>query len=133
MSVLNYIVTKLQSGIITFINAVTLANRDYPYHDFHTDTMKVTQEHFRVGENNRGRDGSQTKLFTSKSTLIIATTNAYVTFNSSNNVEDLLLANNFYEFKSNIRNIFYRYATEEGTIYIHVDGVLGDEARSEHF
>lgn len=111
---------------------VTLANRDYPYHDFHTATMAATHEHYSVGENNIGRDGTQAKHFVSKSTLILATTNAHVTFNSAENVEDLLLANNFYEFKHNIRNVFFRYATEEGTIYIHCDGVLGNEARSEH-
>ena len=115
------------------IKAIFSANRDYPYHDYHSATTKVTYQGYSVGENNIGKDGTQAKLFVSKSTLILATTNTYIKLNSSNNVVQTLLANNYYTFKSNVRQIFYAYVQEEGTIYIHVEGVLPDEARSEHF
>lgn len=132
MSLLNYVVTKLKSGIITFINAVILANRDYPYHDFHTNTMKATDLPYRVGEHNRAGDTTQSKLFTSKSTLIYATTQAIIKLNSAENVEQTLLATHYYEFLSNVQSVFYRYASQEGTIYIWTEGVLGNESRSPH-
>jgi len=132
MSIFNYFVDKLRSGIITFVNMVTLANRDYPYHDYETATMKATKQSYRVGENNRTGEGTQGKLFVSKSTLIYATQNAYININSSENVDQLILANNFYEFDSNIVSVDYRYVTIEGIIYIWVEGVLSSESRSAH-
>jgi len=111
---------------------VTLANRDYPYHDCESVTMLATKTPYRVGENNRTGDGTQGKLFVSKSTLIIATTDAIINLNSSENVDIPLLANNFYTFKSNIVSVDHRYATEEGTITITCEGVLPSESRSAH-
>lgn len=129
MSILNYIVSKLKTGIITFLNIVTLANRDYPYHDFHSATTTSTYKPYYVGEKNLDASGDQHKLFISKSLLIMATTDTRVKFNHSDNVFLALLANNWYEFKSNIVSVFYRYATEAGTIYIYPEGVLPNEQR----
>lgn len=129
MSVLDYIASKIRSGVIAFVNMVSLANRDYPYHDYHDDTMTDERQIYRVGENQIGRNGDQHKQFVSKSTLILATTNALVTFNNSRNVVQTLLANNYYEFKSNIHMILYEYESAEGTIYIHCEGIAPNEAR----
>lgn len=130
MSIFNYLVEKLRSGIITFVNMVTLANRDYPYEDFETATTTAAYQAYTVGENNYHSHGDQHKLFVSKSTLIHVTTNTYVRFNNANNVPNTLAANNFYEFKSNIKAIYYAYVAEEGTICIYCEGVLPEEQRS---
>ena len=120
---------KINRGIIAFVNMVSLSHRDWPYHDYHSDTTKATYQTYRVGENNRLGDGDQMKLFVSKSLLIMATTNTYIVFNSVNNVVHTILANTWYEFMSNIYAVHYAYVASEGTIYIHPEGVLPQEAR----
>lgn len=127
--IVSYIAQRLRRGLFAFISMVTLANRDYPYHDYHSDTTTSTKQPYRVGQNNRVGDGDQHKLFVSKSTLIMATTNTYVVFNSSNNVVQTLVANTWYTFESNIYVIYYYYVAAEGTIYIHAEGVAPQEAR----
>lgn len=129
MSMLNYLVTKLKTGIITFVNAVILANREYPMDDYETATTTAVYVGYTVGENNIHANGTQHKHFVSKSTLIFCTTNTYVKFNSSNNVIHTLLANTWFEFMHNIREIHYAYVASAGTIYIHCEGVLPQEAR----
>lgn len=129
MSVLNYLVTKLKSGIITFINAVILANRDYPMDDCHIDVMTAVYQQYVVGDNNMDANGTQHKFFVSKSTLIFSTVNYYVKFNSANNVIHPLLANTWYHFHHNIREIHYRDPLATGTIHIHCEGVLPQEVR----
>ena len=108
---------------------VILTNRDYPYHDYHSDTTTATYQTYTVGEKNIDREGDQKKLFISKSLLIMATTNTYIKLNHSGNVIITLLANNWYEFKSNIIRVMYAYVQEAGTIYIIPEGVLPDESR----
>ncbi|TKJ36871.1 hypothetical protein CEE36_11330 [candidate division TA06 bacterium B3_TA06] len=129
MSVLDYIVGRMKRGVITFIGMVSLAHRDWPYHDHHSDTTTVVYQPYVVGENNIPGDGDQFKRFVAKSTLIFCTTNTRVIFNNSNNVFQTLLANTWYEFMTNIHQMFYRYSTEAGSILIYVEGVLPQEAR----
>jgi hypothetical protein len=126
---LNYLVTKLESGLITFINAVTLANRDYPYHDFHYVTSQSTENKYSVGENQLHGHGDQRKLFVSKSTLIYSTANTEVRFNNANNVTIAILANTWYEFKSNIYQVFYPTPEGEDMLYLYFEGVLSNEQR----
>ena len=106
-----------------------MANRDYPYHDYHSDTTTSTYQSYRVGEKNIDREGDQKKLFVSKSLLIMATTDTYIKLNHGGNVIITLLANNWYEFKSNITTVYYAYVSAEGTIYIIPEGVLPNEQR----
>lgn len=108
---------------------VTLAHRDYPYHDFETATMTAAYQTYRVGENNRGLRGDQHKLFVSKSLLVYATQNAYVRFNHASNVIQTILANTWYEFMSNIYAVHFAYVQTAGTIYLYPEGVLPQEAR----
>lgn len=129
MSVLDYLRGRLERGVITFINAVIGANRDYPYHDFHTDTMTSAYQLYNVGDNNVGLSGDQHKRFVSKLTPIFVTQNAYIKLNHANNVVITLLANTWYNFKVNIHAIHYRYVDTEGTIYIIAGGVAPNEAR----
>ena len=129
MNVLQYIEGRLKRGLIAFIGLVTLAHRDWPYHDHHSDTTALTYGRYVVGENNIPGDGDQFKRFVAKSTLIFCSTNTRVIFNNSNNVFQTLLANTWYEFMTNIHQIFYRYSTEAGSILIYVEGVLPNEAR----
>lgn len=123
------ILDKLNKGIWHIIKAVFTANRDYPYHDYETATMTATYVLYSVGENNKDKHGSQSKLFVSKSTLIYVTQEADVKFNDTNNVEIDILPNTWYEFLCNISRIFYKYSDTEGTIYIYCDGVLPQETR----
>jgi hypothetical protein len=129
MSVLNYIVDKLKSGIITFINAVILANRDYPYHDTLVVTDADPPSGYAVGKNQVDARGSQSKLFVSKSTLIMSTEDATIQFNDANNVLVPLVAGVWYEFKSNIFQVFYGTPSTDKGIYFYFEGVLPDEQR----
>ena len=129
MSYLDYVMGRLKKGLLTFINAVILANRSYPYHDYETATTIATEVTYRVGENNQRGNADQNKLFVSKSTLIYCTTNTHIILNSSENVVQLLLANTWYEFLSDIYMIHYYYASAAGTIYILTEGTSPHEAR----
>jgi hypothetical protein len=128
---LNYLVTKLESGLITFINAVTLANRDYPYHDYKHVDEDCTDTKYMVGANQLHGHGDQRKPFVSKSTLIFATENVTVYLNSINNVAIDILADTWYEFKSNIYQVFWIYSGQAETwdIYFYFEGVLSNEQR----
>lgn len=122
--------SKLERGIITFINAVFLANKDYPYEDYHEDTTLGTYQRYSVGDNNKLGKGTQHKLFVAKSTLILCTEDVYIKFNNANNVVNTLLADTFYEFDHNIYAIYYADVDVAGTIYIWVEGVHPQEGRS---
>lgn len=124
------IIDKLKEDIWHVIRAVFTANRDYPYHDYETATLTSTYKPYAVGDNNKDKHGSQSKLFVSKDTLIYSTVEADVKFNDAENVEIDILANTYYTFRCNISRIFYKYSSEEGTIYIWCDGVLPQEVRS---
>lgn len=123
------ILAKLNENIWHIIRAVFTANRDFPYHDYETATLTATYVPYSVGENNKDKHGTQSKLFVSKSTLIYSTVEADVKFNDTNNVEIDILPNTWYEFLCNISQIFYKYSEEEGTIDIYCDGVLPQETR----
>ena len=128
-SYLRQIENKLARGVLHFLKITLNANRDLPYDDFKTDTTTATYQYYRVGSENRKVSGTQHKLFTSKSTAIMCTKAAYVKFNSSEAVIHTLVANTWYEFKKNIYEIYYAYVEEAGTIYIHCEGTLPEEAR----
>ena len=129
MNALEYLVGRLKKGLFSFIGMVTLSHRDWPYHDFHSDTTTAAYQTYAVGENNMGGKGDQFKLFVSKSLLIFCTTNSLVIFNNVNNVVHTLLANTWYTFESNIYAVHYAWVTEAGTIYIIPEGVAPQEAR----
>jgi hypothetical protein len=131
MSLLNYIITKLESGLITFINAVTLANRDYPYHDYAYFNDESTETKYTVGDNQIKGRGDQRKEFVSKSTLIYSTVDITLRFNSANNVGIDILASTWYEFKSNIYQIFFGDLSQfQGImLYLYFEGVLPSEQR----
>lgn len=132
MSVLNYIVDKLKSGVITFINAVILANRDFPYHDYKVVSSGSSGFMYAVGQNQVDAHGNQSKLFVSKSTLIISTADTTVQFNDAKNVTIDILANILYEFKSNIWQVFYKIPTGTDEIHFYFEGVLPEEQRTPH-
>jgi hypothetical protein len=125
-------VEKLKTGVITFINAVTLANRDYPYHDYTSYNEQSTDTKYMVGANQLHGHGDQRKPFVSKSTLIFATDDFYVYFNNQNNVAVTILADTWYEFKSNIYQVFWLHIGEDDTysLYLYFEGVLPNEQRS---
>jgi hypothetical protein len=130
MSLLNYIVEKLKSGVITFINAVTLANRDYPYHDYILFNSQSAKYSYVVGTNQVNAHGDQRKLFVSKSTLIYATEGQIIHLNSIKNIPIAILANTWYEFKSNIYQVFCVQPSSGYYIYFYFEGVLPQESRS---
>lgn len=130
MSYLDYVMGRLKRGIITFVNMVTLAHRDFPYHDYEEGSTAVAHKHYVVGNNNLA--GSQKKRFVSKSTLIHCDQDSHVHFNHSGNVEIPIVANTWYTFMSNIHAIWYGRDVGEatGTMKITVEGVLPQEART---
>lgn len=129
MSYVNNLIKYIEAGILKFVSLCFNANRDLPFHDYKTATLTATYKRYNVGENNQLGKGTQHKLFESKSTLILSTVNADIKLNSTENVEIDILANTYYEFKSNIHAIFYKYSASEGTIYIWTEGTLPQEAR----
>lgn len=130
MSMFNYIVEKLKSGVLTFINATINANRDMPFHDYYHGDETTTTNQYIVGTNQIKSVGDQKKRFTSKSTLIFCTENTTVQFNSLNNVTITILADTYYEFMCNIYAIYYAPITQAEDLYIWFDGTMSKEARS---
>lgn len=130
MSYLNNILKIIEAGLNKFVPITLLSNRSLPFHDYETATTTATYKPYIVGENNQTGKGTQHKKFVSKSTLIYSTTAADIKLNSTENVEIDILAETYYEFKSDISAIFYKYSASEGTIYIWTEGVLAQEGRS---
>jgi hypothetical protein len=130
MSVVQRILAKIESGLITFINMVTLANRDYPYHDYIAFTPQSTKFAYVVGQNQTVGHGDQRKLFVSKSTLIYSTEDQTIHLNNMNNVAIVILASTWYEFKSNIYQVFVTTPAASQYIKFYFEGVLPQEARN---
>lgn len=129
MSLLNYIVEKLKSGITTFINATINANRDYPLHDYKSYAAQYAPVAYTVGTDNLTNGGDQKKRFTSKSTLIYSNVACTIKFNNANNVTIDILANTWYEFYQNIHMIIILTIGTDGTIYLYFEGTLPEECR----
>lgn len=129
MSLLNKIASMVNTGVIQFLNLVGLANRDYPMHDYILVSDGEDPYHYVVGKPNLDAGGDQKKLFVSKSTLMFATANTTIRLNSTSNVTQLILANTWYEFHSNVRAVYVLDVGTDGTIYIYCEGVLPKEAR----
>jgi hypothetical protein len=129
---LEYIVARIKAGLWTFSRLVFNANRDLPFHDYHLFTLGATGGWlaYAVGADNITDRGSQKKLFTSKSTLIYSTLNIDIKFNSMNNVPIAILNSVWYEFKSNIFQVFANDSGEDvGYLKLYFEGVMSDEAR----
>jgi hypothetical protein len=88
---------------------------------------------YQVGANQIDAHGDQKKYFVSKSTLIFADYDFEVKFNSMLNVSVIILKDTWYEFKSNIYQVFKRPVdddfVEDVNIWIYFEGVMVDEAR----
>jgi len=87
---------------------------------------------YAVGTNNISDRGDQKKLFVSKSTLIFANKTWAIRFNNMNNVIIYLEPNVWYEFKSNIQQVFHEPVMgviADDYIRFYFEGVLPDEAR----
>jgi hypothetical protein len=127
---LNYLVEKLKSGVLTFVNATINANRDMPYHDYQHVDEQTSGLSYIVGDNQIKSVGDQRKRFVSKSTLILCTEDTTLRFNSPNNVGITILASTWYEFKSNIYVVFLTAITDGKDLYLYFEGTLPQEARS---
>jgi hypothetical protein len=129
MSLINNIIKKVEAGINTFVSVCINANRDLPFHDF-CFTGTTDSGMYAVGSNNISGVGDQKKHFVSKSTLIFSSFNLGIKINSQNNIQMLIFANTYYEFKSNIHSIFWGGTGEQDTyIKIWFEGVMYNEAR----
>jgi len=85
-----------------------------------------------VGQDQLTGKGDQQKHFISKSTLLFATINCSVKFNSLGNVTIAILANTWYEFKSNIHTVYvYDDGSDltDGYLKMYFEGVLPQEGR----
>lgn len=124
---LDYIVNKLKAGIITFVNAVILANHDYPMHDYKEYAAASAPANYVVGTDNM--NGSQKKLFVSKSTLVHCDTAVTLRWNDSRNVLQDIVANTWYTFRANIRSVLVVTIGAGGTLRMYFEGVLPEEVR----
>lgn len=124
---LNYIVSKLKAGVITFINAVILANHDYPLHDYKKIEDGSEPTAYAVGTDNR--NGDQRKLFVSKSTLVYSDVACTLRWNNDRNVTQDIIANTWYTFRANIRSVHVITIATDGTLYLYFEGVLPEEVR----
>lgn len=87
---------------------------------------------YAVGTNQLTGKGDQHKFFVSKSTLFFSPIDVDIKLNSLNNVTVTLLANTWYEFKSNIHTVYvYDDGTDTGENWIkmYFEGVMYDEGR----
>lgn len=130
MSTMLELLGRVKVGIWQFWRLVGSMNREYPYHDTHMVTSQSTVLIYIVGDNQIGAHGTQRKLFVSKSTLIMCTEDTHVHFNSPNNVAIPILANTWYEFKSNIEAVYCTAIGADKGLYLYFEGVLPEEARS---
>lgn len=102
-------------------------NHNFPYHDYAHFDDGAEPTVYQVGKNNNLTSGTQHKLFTSKSTLLMATATTTVRFNSSENVLITLVANQWYTFYSNIYALYIVAIGDDGELYAYFEGVLPDE------
>lgn len=108
----------------------SLANRDYPYHDYESIDDGSEPVAYQVGKNNRDAHGSQMKLFTSKSTLIFSDVACTIRLNSTENVTIAINANTWYEFLSDIYMVYVVTIGTGGTLQMYFEGVLPEETRT---
>jgi hypothetical protein len=129
MTKLDDFIDALRNTKNKFIAVCTNANRDLPFHDAYNNDFYDTVTSYVVGSNQIEGTGDQKKHFVAKSTLIYSTVERTLKFNSENNVPVLLLANVFYEFKSNIHSVFFDISHIDDLIYLWFEGVMYNEAR----
>lgn len=132
MSKLAEIKDLIERGINQFIAICTNANRDLPFHDYYDTDGYADTGHYVVGANQNIRDGDQKKFFVSKSTLLRSTTDTTIRFNNQNNIPVYLAANTYFEFKSNIHELFWDITQREGDIFMWFEGVMYNEGRRPH-
>jgi hypothetical protein len=123
---------KIKIGVWQFWRLVTNANRDLPFYDYTYYLIAGLPYFYPVGMNQIEAHGDQKKYFVSKSTLVYATVNTVVKFNSNLNVAVDILAGVWYEFKFNIYAVYVTdsdQAGEDDKIRFYFDGVMVDEAR----
>ena len=129
---LEYLVSRIKAGLWTFSKLVFNANRDLPFHDYYLFALgnDVGWLSYAVGHDNLTTQGDQRKLFVSKSTLVYSPVDVDIKFNNMNNVTIAILANTWYEFKSNIFQVFvYDVREDESYVKFYFEGVMVDEAR----
>lgn len=126
------ILKKLNQGLWQAIKAVFTANRDYPYHDFETIEDGSEPVEYQVGKNNKNVQGTQAKLFVSKSTLVFSDVECTIHLNSPENTPITIRAQTFYTFFSNIRSVYVAAIATGGYIDLAFEGVLPEETRSTH-
>ena len=113
-----------------FTGETSNVNRDMPCHDYHLVNAQSTDTCYIVGDNQVAAHGDQRKRFVSKSTLIFSTADCTVKFNNSNNVAVAILADTWYEFKSNIYQVYYSIPEGENFLKLYFEGCLPQESRS---
>lgn len=106
-----------------------MANRDYPYHDYHAFSDTDEPTHYVVGTDNKLSSGDQNKNFVSKSTLLYSDVACTVQFNNAENVVIDIIADTWYEFKSNIHTLIVVTIATDGTLYAYFEGDFPQEAR----
>lgn len=129
MSFTQRLINALETGLWKFVKVVLSANREYPFHDYESVGDGSEPVAYRVGQNQVDLHGDQTKHFVAKSTLVYSDVACTIRFNHTNNVAIAILANTWYEFKSNVTYVYVSAIGAQGTIYMYFEGVLPQEAR----
>lgn len=129
MPILGEIKNLIEHGINQFIAICTNANRDLPFHDYKFVERTADTGMYVVGSDNINGLGDQKKVFVSKSSLFFSTADLVIHLNSHNNVAITILANTYYEFKSNIHSVFWDATQGAGIFKMWFEGVMYHEAR----
>lgn len=106
-----------------------LAIIDYPYFDFHQFDDTEEPAIYWVGTDNKDRDGTQKKLFVSKSTLIYSDVACTIRFNGPNNVLTPIPANTWFTFVSDIYALVVVTIADGGYLLAYFEGVLPQDSR----
>lgn len=129
MAFIDYIASLTKAGLHKFLGLITLTNRDYPYHDFVTYEDGEEPIAYQVGTNNKDTQGDQSKLFVSKSTMILSDVECTIRLNHTANTPITIRANVQYEFMSNVTMVYVSAIATGGYIDLGFEGVLPNEAR----
>ena len=129
MGKLSEIQALIERGINQFVAICINANRDLPFHDYHVVETPTSTGMYVVGSNNIDGVGDQKKYFVSKSTLFYSDGDMDIHLNSHNNILITLLADTWYEFKSNIHSVFWDGGRNATYFKMYFEGVMYHEAR----
>jgi len=114
----------------TKLEIIRISNWDFPYWDYAALTAGAAESGYVVGSNNAATRAI-TKLFVSKETCIICDADTLVRFNDARSVQETLLANVAYHFRTNIEVVYVqRPGAQDTHAYCYFEGIEPQEGRA---